>query len=74
MRPAHRGRGIGRRLLARLARLARGRGCSRFEWAVLDWNEPAIRSYRRVGASPMDDWTVYRLTGAALERLADEDA
>ena len=74
VRPAHRGRGVGRRLLVHLARLARGRGCSRFEWAVLDWNEPAIRSYRRVGASPMDDWTVYRLTGTALERLADEDA
>ena len=73
VRAGHRGRGIGRRLLAHLARLARERGCSRFEWAVLDWNEPAIRSYRRVGAAPMEDWTVYRLTGAALDRLADED-
>ena len=74
VRPGRRGRGIGRRLLAHLARLARERGCSRFEWAVLDWNEPAIRCYRRVGAAPMDDWTVYRLTGAALDRLADEGA
>ena len=73
VRPAYRGRGIGRGLLRHLARLARERGCRRFEWSVLDWNAPAIRSYRRAGASPMDDWTVYRLAGAALDRLADED-
>ena len=72
VRPEHRGRGVGRRLLRHLARLARERGCRRFEWAVLDWNEPAIRSYRRAGAVPMDGWTVYRVTGAALDRLADE--
>lgn len=73
VRPDHRGRGIGRRLLRHLARLARERGCRRFEWSVLDWNAPAIRSYRRAGATAMDDWTVYRLTGPALARLADED-
>ena len=73
VRPEHRGRGIGRGLLRHLARLARERGCHRFEWSVLDWNALAIRSYRRAGAVAMDDWTVYRLTGAALDRLADED-
>ena len=72
VRPEHRGRGIGRRVLRHLARLARDRGCRRFEWSVLDWNAPAIRSYRRAGAVPMDGWTVYRVTGAALDRLADE--
>ena len=72
VRPEHRGRGIGRRLLRHLARIARDRGCCRFEWSVLDWNEPAIRFYRRLDAAPMDDWTVHRLTGAALDRLADE--
>lgn len=73
VRPDHRGRGIGRALLRHLARLARERSCHRFEWSVLDWNALAIRSYRRAGAVAMDDWTVYRLTGAALARLADED-
>ncbi len=73
VRPEYRRRGIGRRLLRHLARLARERDCQRFEWAVLDWNEPAIRAYRRVGAAPMDDWTVYRVTGAALDRLANDD-
>ena len=73
VRPNYRGWGIGRGLLRHLARLARERGCHRFEWSVLDWNALAIRSYRRAGAVAMDDWTVYRLTGAALDRLADED-
>ena len=72
VRPAHRGRGIGRRLLAHLARLAIDRGCGRFEWSVLDWNELAIASYRRAGAAPMDEWTVYRLTGEPLRALAAE--
>lgn len=70
VRPAHRGGGTGRALLAYLARLARERGCGRLEWSVLDWNEPAIGFYRRLGAEPNDEWTVYRLTGDALERLA----
>lgn len=68
--PAQRGRGIGRTLLVHLARLALERGCGRFEWSVLDWNEPAIRFYRHLGAQPMNDWTVQRVTGAALARLA----
>lgn len=72
VRPAFRGRGFGRRLLVHLARIAVDRGCGRFEWSVLDWNAPAIAAYRRAGAEPLDDWTVYRLTGDALKRLADE--
>ena len=72
VRPPFRGRGFGRRLLVHLARLAVERGCGRFEWSVLDWNEPAIAAYRKAGAEPMDEWTVYRLTGAALRRLASE--
>jgi GNAT superfamily N-acetyltransferase len=70
--PEARGRGVGRALLVHLAGLARERGCGRFEWSVLDWNEPAIGFYRSLGARAMDDWTVYRLTGPALDRLADE--
>ncbi|MCY4076973.1 MAG: GNAT family N-acetyltransferase [Acidobacteria bacterium] len=72
VRPASRGRGIGRRLLAHLAALALERGCGRFEWSVLNWNAPAIAAYRRVGAAPMDDWTVYRLAGDSLRALAGE--
>ncbi len=72
VRAAFRGRGFGRRLLAYVARLAVDRQCGRMEWAVLDWNEPAIQSYRQAGAVPMDGWVVYRLTGKALERLARE--
>ncbi len=74
VRPAHRGRGIGRGLLAHLARLAVERGYGRFEWSVLDWNELAISSYRRAGAVPMDEWTVYRLTGEPLRALAEAAA
>ena len=58
-------------MLVHLARLARGRNCGRFEWAVLDWNEPAIKFYRNLGALPMDEWTTFRVTGDALERLAE---
>ncbi len=65
--PAHRGKGHGKALLAAVARLAVERGCGRLEWSVLDWNEPAICFYRLVGAAPVDGWTVYRLTGDALE-------
>jgi GNAT superfamily N-acetyltransferase len=72
VRPHARGQGYGRRMLAHLARLARERGCGRLEWSVLDWNEGAIRFYRSLGAVPMDEWTVYRVTGEALERLAGE--
>ncbi|HTV51444.1 MAG TPA: GNAT family N-acetyltransferase [Steroidobacteraceae bacterium] len=70
VRPAARGRGIGRALLAHLAGLALARGCGRLEWAVLDWNEPAIRFYRSLEALPNAEWTTYRLSGAALDRLA----
>ena len=70
IRPAHRGHGYGEALLAYLAGLAVERGCARFEWAVLDWNEKAIGFYRRLGAVPMDDWTVYRVAGPNLARLA----
>jgi GNAT superfamily N-acetyltransferase len=61
---------MGRVLLVHLARLARERGCGRLEWSVLDWNEPAIDFYRGIGASPVGGWTVYRVTGEALEDLA----
>jgi GNAT superfamily N-acetyltransferase len=70
VRPEARGRGIGKRLLAHLARTAVERGCARLEWAVLDWNEPSIGFYRGLGAVPMDEWTVFRLTGDALGLLA----
>jgi len=68
--PEFRGHGIGKILLSFLARLAVERGCGRLEWWVLDWNEPAIRFYERLGAKPMDEWTVFRVTGDALEELA----
>ncbi len=68
--PAHRGRGIGKALLAHLARIATNGGYARVEWAVLHWNEPAIGFYRSLGAVPMDQWAVYRLTGDALANLA----
>jgi GNAT superfamily N-acetyltransferase len=74
VRPELRGRGIGHALLERLAAIAVDRGCGRLEWSVLDWNEPAIGFYRRIGAEPMSDWTVNRLTGAALLRLAGRSA
>ncbi|MGE0639347.1 MAG: N-acetyltransferase family protein [Thermoanaerobaculia bacterium] len=70
VKPDFRGRGIGETLLAFLAALAVERGCGRLEWAVLDWNEPAIRFYQRLGAQAMDEWTVYRVTGDALPALA----
>lgn len=70
--PESRGSGLGKALLSRLARTALDRGCARFEWAVLDWNEPAIAFYRSIGARPMDEWTVQRLDGDALRRLAEQ--
>ena len=72
VRPEHRRAGVGRALLVRLARLARERDCGRLEWSVLDWNEPAIKLYRSIGAAPVSGWTVYRVTGNALEGLAAE--
>lgn len=68
----HRGRGVGRALLAHLAHLAVERGCGRLEWAVLNWNQEAIRFYERLGARPNSEWTVYRLAGEALGSLGRE--
>ena len=68
--PVFRGAGIGKKLLVHLASLAKRRGCGRLEWWVLDWNEPAIGFYESLDATAMDDWTVYRLAGKALEDLA----
>jgi GNAT superfamily N-acetyltransferase len=68
--PAHRGKGFGKALLKHVAQVAVERGCGRFEWAVLDWNTPAIDFYRSLGAVPLDDWTLFRLTGDALRRVA----
>ena len=70
VKPEMRGRGVGKALLAHLARWAKERGCGRLEWAVLKWNTPSIEFYKRLGAVPMDEWDVYRLTGDALDRLA----
>ena len=70
VRPELRGRGIGKRLMVHLARVAVERGYGRFEWSVLDWNTPAIDFYRSIGARPMDEWTVQRIDGQALRELA----
>lgn len=72
VKPTHRGRGFGRAMLRHIAQIARERRCGRLEWAVLDWNEPAINFYKKLGAVPLDEWTVYRLTGEALDKLAGE--
>ncbi len=69
VRPAFRGRGLGKALLTRVARIAVERDCGRMEWSVLNWNEPAIRFYESLGAQPLSDWTMYRLTGDTLRRL-----
>lgn len=65
-----RGKGVGRALLSELARIALSRNCGRMEWAVLKWNQPAIDFYERIGAQPLHDWNVYRITGNPLHRLA----
>lgn len=72
VRPEVRGKGIGKLLLSYLAKLALDRGCGRFEWWCLDWNTPSIDFYKSIGAIPMDEWTVYRVTGDALTKLASE--
>lgn len=72
VRPRFRGRGMGKAMLVRLAKLARERGCGRLEWSVLDWNEPSISFYESLGAVAMTDWTVYRVTGEALNSLASK--
>jgi GNAT superfamily N-acetyltransferase len=70
VKPEKRGKGYGRALLIELAKIARDRGCGRMEWAVLDWNEPAIKFYRALGAKPMNEWTVFRLTRDGIAKLA----
>jgi GNAT superfamily N-acetyltransferase len=70
VRPEKRGHGYGRALLTHLARIAQERGCGRMEWAVLDWNEPAIQFYKKLGATPMDEWTVFRLNREGIAQLA----
>jgi len=70
VKPELRGAGIGKRLLVELARIAVERRCGRFEWSVLDWNEPAIGFYKKLGAVPLHDWTIFRVTGDALAKLA----
>ena len=70
VRPEARGKGYGHALLVRLAQIARERGCGRMEWAVLDWNEPAIQFYKKLGAAPMNEWTVFRLTSDGIAQLA----
>jgi GNAT superfamily N-acetyltransferase len=71
VKPEKRGKGYGRTLLVELAKIARDRGCGRMEWAVLDWNEPAIKFYRTLGAKPMHEWTVFRLTRDEIGKLAN---
>ena len=70
VKPQYRRLGFGRRMLVHIARLAKERGCGRFEWSVLDWNAPAIDFYKKLGAVPMSEWTVFRVTGESLEKLA----
>lgn len=70
VRPHARGRGLGKAMLLHLARLTVERGCKRLEWAVLDWNKPAIDFYRSLGAEPLDEWTVFRLTGNTLDSIS----
>lgn len=70
--PEMRGKGFGKQILKELAKIAKENNCGRFEWAVLNWNEPAINFYKKLGAKPMDDWTVFRLDEEGIKKLADE--
>jgi GNAT superfamily N-acetyltransferase len=74
VKPEKRGKGYGRALLIDLAKIARDRGCGRMEWAVLNWNDPAIQFYRKLGAKPMDEWTVFRLTRDGIAGLAQSES
>ena len=74
IKPEKRGKGYGRALLVDLAKIALDRGCGRMEWAVLDWNEPAIKFYRSLGAKPMEEWTVFRLTRDGIAKLAQSES
>ena len=69
VKPAYRGRGYGKALLKRLAKIAVERGCGRFEWVCLDWNQPSIDFYRSLGAVPQEEWTIYRLTAEKIDEL-----
>ena len=71
VKPEARGKGYGRALLIHLAKIARDRGCGRMEWAVLDWNEPAIQFYKKIGAQPLDEWKIFRLTRDGIAKLAE---
>ena len=71
VKEAYRGKGYGKALLKKLAKVAVERGCGRLEWSCLDWNQPSIDFYRSLGAVPMDEWTVYRATGETLQKLAE---
>ncbi len=71
--PEKRGKGYGKMLLKKLAQIALERDCGRFEWMVLDWNEPAIKFYKALGAKPMDEWTTFRISGDELKKLAEVD-
>jgi len=72
VRPHLRSKGIGKALLLEIVKLAKKRGCGRIEWAVLDWNEPSINFYKKLGAVPMNDWTVFRLTEEQIDKLSDQ--
>jgi GNAT superfamily N-acetyltransferase len=72
VKPEERGKGYGRALLVRLAGIAHERGCGRMEWAVLTWNDPAIQFYNKLGAAPLDEWKIFRLTGDGIKKLAQE--
>ena len=72
VRPEYRGMGYGKALLCRLAAIAKEEGCGRLEWWCLDWNKPSIDFYKSMGAEPMEDWTVYRVAGETLDKLAEE--
>jgi GNAT superfamily N-acetyltransferase len=74
VRPEHRGKGYGRALLVELAKIARDRGCGRMEWAVLDWNQPAIEFYRTLGARPLNEWRIFRLTEEGIAKLAAKNS
>jgi GNAT superfamily N-acetyltransferase len=74
VKPEKRGKGYGRGLLVNLAKIAHDRGCGRMEWAVLNWNDPAIKFYRALGAKPMDEWTVFRLTRDGIAELAKSES
>ena len=71
VKPEARGKGYGRALLIHLAKIARDRGCGRMEWAVLDWNEPAIEFYKKIGAVPMEEWRIFRMTSGGIAKLAE---